>query len=413
MAYNFELITQYATKGLISQFAMKSKTEMLELKKGDGTGAVEFEGKRGVKIPIFTQDGLGDYDRLNGFESGDSGLDWQTFQMGQDRGKEFPMDKMDNEESAGIWLVNQAKEFNEKKVVRELDAYRFSKMVSYIEGSSSYRVVDLSTSDAQDTILKELNTAIKWMTNHEIEKEDLFCFISPDVNQYLAETKELVKTSRVEEFSGKLKTEVREYNGVPLIEVPQGRFFTNIIIDKKNGFRTSENSKDIQFLLVAKGCAIPVKKYEFSKIYSSNDCYIGGIDGYKYSIRIYHDLFVPKTREVGIYACVSTTCEGANATLGKVEATSKAGSATGTTKFVNISVYPADKAVRAFAWTTTKVGLGASVDLDTLTNEITVDKSTFTSTDFTVANGTKGYIVAYDKYGLAVAVSSEITAVSK
>ena len=63
---------------------------------------VKYSGGNEVKIPKLSMDGLGNYDRDNGFVQGSVTLEWETKKLTQDRGRTFQLDSMDVDETAFV-----------------------------------------------------------------------------------------------------------------------------------------------------------------------------------------------------------------------------------------------------------------------------------------------------------------------
>ena len=58
-------------------------------------GQVKYNGGAEVKIPKMSVQGMGDYDRDNGYQQGSVTLEYETRKMTQDRGRKFQIDPMD------------------------------------------------------------------------------------------------------------------------------------------------------------------------------------------------------------------------------------------------------------------------------------------------------------------------------
>ena len=67
---------------------------------GDLVG--EFAGAGEIKIANIRMDGLGNYDRSGGFAPGSIATNWETYRLEYDRGRQFEIDAMDDEERAAI-----------------------------------------------------------------------------------------------------------------------------------------------------------------------------------------------------------------------------------------------------------------------------------------------------------------------
>ena len=94
-------------------------------------GRVIYNGGDEVKIPTMALQGMGDYDRDNGYTQGSVTLKYQTKTMTQDRGRLFNLDPMDINEANFIPTASAVMgEFQRMHVVPEIDAYRLSKVAT-------------------------------------------------------------------------------------------------------------------------------------------------------------------------------------------------------------------------------------------------------------------------------------------
>jgi len=88
---------------------------------------IQYTGGADVKIPSLELDGLADYDRNQGFVTGSVSLHYETMTMTKDRGTQFLLDAMTVNESGFLVTASAVMgEFQRKKVVPEIDAYRYS-----------------------------------------------------------------------------------------------------------------------------------------------------------------------------------------------------------------------------------------------------------------------------------------------
>ena len=86
------------------------------------TSNLIYNGGNTVKVPKISTDGLGNYDRANGFPSGSINLTYETFTMGQDRANSFTLDSMDVNESNFIAnATNAMNVFQKTQVIPEID----------------------------------------------------------------------------------------------------------------------------------------------------------------------------------------------------------------------------------------------------------------------------------------------------
>ena len=94
-------------------------------------GRVIYNGGAEVKIPKMTVQGMGDYDRDDGYQQGSVTLEYETRKMTQDRGRKFHLDPMDINENNFVTTASAVMgEFKRTQVVPEIDAYRISKLAT-------------------------------------------------------------------------------------------------------------------------------------------------------------------------------------------------------------------------------------------------------------------------------------------
>ncbi len=301
MANNINLIKKYGATQLDTIFMRESLTSILE---ANNNKLLKFEGTKTVYIPDIMMSGLADYSRTEGYSQGDVNLSWKPHEMSKDRGRKFSVDAMDNEETAGLAFGQLASEFERTKVVPEVDAYRFSKLFKLAyskagETESEHPQVETGTIQA-NTIINQFNLLIKKIQNAEMRPEDFIIFISPEVEYLIKQTNELEKKiSQIDYKQGDITIQVNSYNKMPLIVVPQSRFKTEYTFGT-DGFVPTAEAKDINFLAVHRGAAVCVKKHNPIKVIMPENNQ--NADAYNFYMRLYHDIFVPANKIVGIFA---------------------------------------------------------------------------------------------------------------
>ena len=131
-------------------------------------GQVIYNGGAEVKIPKMSVQGLGDYDRDNGYQQGGVTLEYETRKMTQDRGRKFQLDPMDvNENNFVTTAAAVMGEFQRMYVVPEIDAYRLSKIATEaITANKAGMVTYGYTPGAEQTsALRKLKEGIKAVRN--------------------------------------------------------------------------------------------------------------------------------------------------------------------------------------------------------------------------------------------------------
>lgn len=318
MANNFSLITKYMQNAIDTVMMTESKTKILE--NGSKFIDVNFKEAGWVKVMSLLMDGLSDYYRANndlgsdnngysnyptndGYKVGDAQSTWELFKLNYDRGKQFRIDDMDNEEQAGLVIGNLLREFLRTKVVPEVDTIRFSKMASKTSVSLGNKIVETVSANQ---IIGKFNTAFEWLTEHEVPEEEQVIFVNPTIMTQIRNTTELVKFITQADYKSEqgINFTVEKYGNRPIIEVPSNRFFTDVLTTQ-NGYQPSSTSKVINFMVVSKKAIIPIVKLEKSKTWTPDQ--VQDFDGYKVNFRMYHDAIIPKNKIPAVYMSVSST----------------------------------------------------------------------------------------------------------
>jgi hypothetical protein len=85
-------------------------------------GQVIYNGGNEVKIPKISMDGLGNYDRQNGYADGAVTFGYQTKELTQDRSRAFYIDSQDVDETSFVLTASTIMaEFQRTQVAKEID----------------------------------------------------------------------------------------------------------------------------------------------------------------------------------------------------------------------------------------------------------------------------------------------------
>lgn len=331
---SFELIEKYLPQAVDKYFFEDAKTAILE--QGSKFIDVNFNETGYVKIASMLTDGLSDYYRVqngdngganyasyagntgsgyrDGFAIGGTSISWEIFKLQYCRGKQFKIDYIDNEETAGIVIGNAVEEFNRTKVIPEVDATRFSLIADTASTSlGNLKVEDIST----NAIIGKFNADFEWLAEHEVPEEEQIIFVNPAVMTLIRNTTELTKfltQSDYKSASG-LDFTVEKYMGRPIIVVPSNRFFTNVLTTE-NGYRSQSSSKWINYMIVSAKAVVPIRKLEWNKVYGPEMSGIAGFHGYLIDYLIYHGVVIPQNKVTGVVvSCNSTTAASAKTDL--------------------------------------------------------------------------------------------------
>lgn len=287
-------LTDIFLKLIDASYKVESKTAMLDAI----TQTPNFVGTNEVQVMKLSAVGLGTYSRTDGYPAGNITATWETITLAAERGREFTLDRMDDEEMLGLVLGNLIREWMRLYVAPEIDAYRFAKYCTNA-GNEVGNPMTLSSS----TVLDAIDVATAQMNADEVPEEGRKLFVSDAVQTYLD-----AAVTRMYGNEAQISTRVKNYNMMDVIMVPQTRFYKAISLDAgatggAGGF--SDNGADINFLMVHPSAVLQPTKLNQVK-YFSPDVWQGG-DFHAWQYRLYHDAFVYENKEDGVYAHVQAS----------------------------------------------------------------------------------------------------------
>jgi hypothetical protein len=309
---SFSLVTKFVNK-LDGVFAEQAKTSVLNTP----AALIDFVGASAVKYPKIALDGLGDVDRDGDIVAGGAQLTWSTETMACHRARSFKVHKTDDEETLGAAFGYISGEFVRTKSVPEADAYRIAKMATTAIDNGEEAEATLSDSTTEAAIKAAI---ISMKENEAWDDENMLCFITPTVKQYLEEDSGSKYAIVQPGANAPYDDRFPRYNGMRLIEVPQSRMYT--IIDQYDGstnggtdetgghYVKDSSGKDINFLIVNPASVIQVVKHEIPRFFAPTraDMERYGAEGvwpdgiqWKFDYEIYHDLFVYDNKVDGLY----------------------------------------------------------------------------------------------------------------
>lgn len=290
MANSIDLVTKFTA--ILDEIY---KTTSITARLDSPTDAnASFAGANVVKVMKTSVVGLGTYSRATGYPKGDVTITWEAMTLAASRGREFSIDRMDDEETLGMAFGKLGSEFIRTQVNPELDAYRFAKYAGWSSISTTTGAT-LSSS----TVLAAVDAAQAQMDTDEVPSEGRLLFVSTAVSGYLkaAVTRMLGNESSADRRLNSL-------DGTEIIPVPQSRFQTAIDLDagattSAGGFAPSAGAKDINFMLIYPPAVLQATKLEKLKIFDPD--VNQAKDAWLYQYRIYHDAFVYENKVDGIY----------------------------------------------------------------------------------------------------------------
>lgn len=263
---------------------------------------VSFAGANVVKVFKTSVVGMGTYSRSTGYPVGDVTGTWETLTLATERGRELFMDREDDEETLGMAFGTLVGEYMRTAVIPEVDAYRFSKYASW----SGIEEVDTPATLSSSTVLAAIDTATEFMNGKQVPADGRILFVSETVQTFLNQA-----VSRMYGNDSTISTAVSVYNNMPVIMVPQTRFYKGITLDagasaSAGGYtKTISTGRDINFLMIHPSAVLQVAKHDNLKLFDPDTNQ--SKDGWKIQYRLYHDAFVYENKVDGVYSHIKAS----------------------------------------------------------------------------------------------------------
>lgn len=287
----------YASK-FTTQLDTIIERESLTSDLGDGGLLGEFTDAGEVKIPDIVVEGLADYSRTDGFVSGGYTFGWQTYKLRYDRGREFNIDILDDEERAKIVSANVMSEFTRTKVIPEMDAVRFATMHEHAG------VQKAETITTPEEAVRAIDAAENKMQDIGIDLADVLLYCTSEFKSLLRAAQNY-RMSQGENPNGRFTI----YDDMKIIPVPSARFQTKIELldgttsnEEAGGFKAASDAKLINFMLVDPSAALAIQKHQTLRYFSP--AVNQKRDAHLWQYRVFHDLLVRKNKKDKIFASV-------------------------------------------------------------------------------------------------------------
>lgn len=258
---------------------------------GDLVGEVNGNGE--VKIAKLSMQGLADYNRADGFKSGDITMNWETVKLAHDRGREFAIDVMDDEEREMIVSANIMAEFARTEVVPEVDATRFAALAKAADSAKVEAELN-----AADAALDAVLAGEEHMEGLGVNLAECILYVSPKVKTLLRKA----QSWRISNGDGQVDTNLTMFDSMKMVTVPAGRFYTAIDLknDAAGGFgKKATEGKDINFMIVHPSCCQAIQKHEKLRYFAPD--VNQKKDAHLWQYRLFHDLFVFENKKGLIY----------------------------------------------------------------------------------------------------------------
>ena len=288
-------------------YAMASLTAGLDTPK---EWVRSFNGSPTVQIADIDMDSLGDTDRTGELVEGDVDLSWNDYILTQDRNRKFYVDRIDDIETLKLAFGKLSSEFMRRKVVNEIDAYRFA---SYA-GSAGTTVA--TTLSSAENVLAAINTAQETMFNAEVPLSGCKLYCNYKIYNYL---KSSITFERLPDGNG-IDREVPFFDSMEVVKVPESRFYSSITL--KDGTSSGETGGGyttggqlIEFMIVDPSAVAQTVVHDMQRFFAPNKALMAasGADGvvekrdaWSFDYRIIYDAFVMDNKTDGVYVQTET-----------------------------------------------------------------------------------------------------------
>lgn len=211
-------------------------------------------------VPIYDLVGLGDYSRTEGNAPGAIDLQFESVKFNFDRGRDFSVDAQDNEETAGIAFGELSSVFLNKKVIPELDAFRFA---TYAAGTAAGNVLEQTFADGEEA-LEALINAMSKLDEDEVPAEGRILFITPSVYNKIMGVNTSVSKEILDGFEKIVKVTPRRF--YTAIDTLSGRGTEN-----EGGFVKAADAKDINFMIIQKDGVMQYPKNVITNVFAPSE----------------------------------------------------------------------------------------------------------------------------------------------
>jgi hypothetical protein len=283
-------------------------------------GQVIYNGGATVKIPKLTVQGLGEYDRDNGYAQGSVGLTYETLTLTQDRGRKFHLDAMDVDETNFVATAgNVMAEFQRTYVIPEIDAYRISKIADYaitgFPSTAKRGIVEYGYTPgaANTSALRKFKEGVRAIRENGYNGQ-LVC-LANDAFIMELELELAGKLQSVSWAQGGINTHVPAVDLVPVIATPANRMYTKITLyDGKTaasdsnpdqtvgGYVKASDGKDVNFMIMPTTTPIAVQKQDKMRIFSPDINQT--LNAWRVDYRRFHDLWVLENKVNSLFVSV-------------------------------------------------------------------------------------------------------------
>ena len=269
---------------------------------------VIYNGGAEVKIPKLSMDGLGDYSRTDGFNTGSITFEYETRTMTHDRGRSFSFDELYVDETKfALTAATVMAEFQRTKVVPEIDATRISTIAQIAMGVTGDTQVEYGYTPTKTTIVDKIKEGIKTIRKAGFTS-NLVCYVTYDVQAIISQYYGDKISSATFAING-VDTRVPSIDGVPIIPVIDECMVTKLKFNdgktsgqEAGGFKKASDGLDINFEIVSMEAPIAVQKTDNMRIFSPEVNQKARAWAMDY--RKFHDIWVPDNKQKGLYVSI-------------------------------------------------------------------------------------------------------------
>lgn len=430
MANNIYAITKYLPKIIDTGFCDDSFIKQWFVNSNKYV-ELDFKESGYVRIMEIALDGLSDYYRVNhagvanadyanyngqngtgardGLQRGNVQSRWATYGLKHERGKQIPIDYIDNEVAGGRLITVTFDEFVRTQYVPEFDTIGFSTLAG-----RTYTTYGNQVSADYDTnpnkIIAGFDDGIAWLKQHGVRESDIVIFVDPITMNLIRHTTELTHFVTPADFMSQVGVSFKlmSYNGMPIVEVPSDRFYTNAVTSA-NGVLPTTNSKRINFLVCDTKCMVPVVKLEWNQIFG-NENGVTDFKGWLIDTLNWYDFIIPNKKVPGVYCSVSSSNAG-SAITNVLNVALVAGDVSGTTAVMACDTVPTSKA-GTLVYSATAMVLGTTYTIDGSTIvAVPLSSETGYYAQFAPSVTANAYYALLDSNGLCIAVAPVIASV--
>ena len=244
--------------------------------------------------------GNADYSRNGGFVRGDVTAQWRSYAPQYDRGRQFVVDRIDNDEAMGMVFPSLGSEYLRTKAIPETDAIRF-RDYSKNAADSMKTAENISTGSG---MVAAIDLGVEKLDDAEVPYEGRILFVNPTTYRYL---KGGITRYTMNGENG-IDYNVEMYNDMRVITVPKGRFNTAITLaqpdahDGAGGY--SVTGSTINFMIIHPSAIMQANCFTEPRIFSP--AVNQQAQGWMWDFRQYHGAWVKHQKTTGIYVNAPT-----------------------------------------------------------------------------------------------------------